>query len=342
MKTYQDGEIYFIRETEYPSGKLSPFVKIGLVRYKENRDSFGRLTEHQTGNPRRLELDTAHIVKTQAVDMVEAHLHRKYAKQRISGEWFEFKDDKSLLVAIKDAEALADTVSARLPDFIAAEELALKESNGSSREATAEEIELSKALAIAKAQMSACEKLSKQIVSFLTKAYSEGADISDTAKTTVKTYAPKFLDELFQEKEPKLWAEYQGEVKKWMHPFLNKYKLKDGELGLEFESEMQQNVEIFDKVTQGDEIGKLVEVNLSITNLNGLAEWEAKVAEAKLKLSIGLADEIKGVCTWKRYWHTKTAFDSNRLAADKPELAKKYVSTPETKEYVVPKKGKTQ
>ena len=74
MKKYNSGEIYFIREIDYLTSQKTPFVKIGLVRYSDKRDSWGRLYEHQTGNPRKLDLNPSHILSTQAVDLSLIHI----------------------------------------------------------------------------------------------------------------------------------------------------------------------------------------------------------------------------------------------------------------------------
>lgn len=42
------GEIYFIRERDYITGAVSPYVKIGLTR--DDRVSAARQGDHQTGN----------------------------------------------------------------------------------------------------------------------------------------------------------------------------------------------------------------------------------------------------------------------------------------------------
>lgn len=343
MKTYQDGEIYFIRELDYKTGKPSPFVKIGLVRYKENRDSFGRLSEHQTGNPRKLDLSKEHVIKTQAVDLLEAQLHRQFATKRISGEWFEFQNDAEIDAAVKTAQDLAKEVTKRLPIFQKAQDLEIIESTKlEMKDATDEHLALARTLAISKAKIASCKQLTDQAKELLDKAYSEGADISDAAKTTVKTYKPVFLEELFQEKHPELWEKYQGEVRKWQHSFLNKYKLSEGDLGAEFESEVERIKATLAEVERTGDYGPLVDVNLTLTNMNGIAEWEAKLAEAELKIAVGKSDGITGVCTWKRYENVTMKFDSERFASENPELAREFVSIPVVKTYVVPKKGKTQ
>jgi len=82
------GEIYFVRERDIKSGEVTPYVKIGIVREgaKGPRTSEERLLEHQTGNPRNLFLHE--VINTPAVEEIETRLHRTYAEQAVSGEWF--------------------------------------------------------------------------------------------------------------------------------------------------------------------------------------------------------------------------------------------------------------
>ena len=77
---YVSGEIYFVRERT--DNGFSPFVKIGLVH--GIRDSLTRLKEHQTGNPRRLFIDEKQVVRTEAVDRVEAQMHKIFSPKRVS------------------------------------------------------------------------------------------------------------------------------------------------------------------------------------------------------------------------------------------------------------------
>ena len=342
MKTYQDGEIYFIRESEYGTGKPSPFVKIGLVHYRENRDSFGRLSEHQTGNPRKLLLDTKQVVKTQAVDMVEAQLHRRFSEQRISGEWFEFNDDKSLEVAVNEAQKLANEVIGLMPLFKEAMELDQIVSNTDSRPATSEEIAIATRVVIARKQLVKCKAVAQVRDDLITKAYNEGSDVSMVAKPSVRNYSPKFLEDEFKVENEKLWNKYQGFEETWQHTFTLDRKIKPDSLGEDFEAKILYVESILESVSKGGDFADLVEVTLALKNLEGIAQWEDKVFTARLKLAIGKLDKLEGACTWKRYWDKKTKFDSSRFAEENPVLAKKYVSTPEPTKSLRAKKGKTQ
>jgi hypothetical protein len=337
MKKYNFGEIYFIRENEFLTGRLSPFVKIGLVRYSEKRDSFGRMAEHQTGNPRRLSLESSRVVKTEAVDMVEARLHQRYAKSRISGEWFEFSDEATLEEAIHAAEAMSQEVAEIVPKFHIADELDRLESKGK-RSATKSDMLLVERLVRARSQRKECEALEKEVKEILTKAVSEGSDISIAAKNSVTNYSPTFLEEQFKNENKDLWEDFLQEVQTWSHTFLPKIKVED--LGDEFSTQILGIKTSIDAVRNGAPLSDLVEVTLSLTNLKGVASWEEKVAETELKIEVGQLEEIEGVCTWKRHWNKTQKFNSAAFAGVHPELAKKYVSTPEPKAFVKPKKGK--
>ena len=69
------GEIYFLGERDLKSGKDTGFVKIGLVREKDARDTESRLKEHQTGNPRLL-----HVVKVVKTPVVETQSSRTWRR----------------------------------------------------------------------------------------------------------------------------------------------------------------------------------------------------------------------------------------------------------------------
>ena len=99
MKTIETtkGEIYFIREIEeqtLDSKKYSAYTKIGLIKFTKDEDRFSehRLGEHQTGNPRLLEITAR--VETDCVSVVETYVHRQFGKMRRLGEWFQLSDDQ--------------------------------------------------------------------------------------------------------------------------------------------------------------------------------------------------------------------------------------------------------
>lgn len=62
---------------------------------------------HQTGNPRRFDFPQRHILKTAAVSMVEAQLHRRFSKSMVRGKWFSFNEQRERSSAIDHAKNLA-------------------------------------------------------------------------------------------------------------------------------------------------------------------------------------------------------------------------------------------
>jgi hypothetical protein len=342
MKKYNSGEIYFIREIDYHTSQKTPYVKIGLVRYSDKRDSWGRLYEHQTANPRKLDLNPAHILSTQAVDLVEARLHKAFAQDRISGEWFEFKSDSALEEAVKKAKALVQDVDAFLPKLQEADELKWKASNKVMLSTTDEYSELAQQLVVAKRQIEICKELEAKIGQLLVTAKSEGRDVSKYSEVKVKPFVPSFRDEDFQSEHPDLWDKYQAMEKSWYQRFSPKLKLdSDAELGQEFNETNQKLSEIIESVSSSKNLWLLVDPTLELTNLRGLADWSQTVSQTSLKLAIGEHEGIEGLCTWTRKETTPMKFDSKTFEAENPELYREFLTTGSSKEILKPKKTKS-
>ena len=190
---YKSGEIYFVRETDLGSTDYTSFVKIGLVA--GDRSSEDRLTEHQTGNPRRLKNQT--VIATNAVHRVEAQLHRLYAPYRVGGEWFDFSDEKALKSAVETTQNLAKEMASYVPKFESAAAL----------NATAEASSFAKTFMTAKTKLSLCKALADEIKAKLSAAIEAGEDVQGAAKTKTVTPAPKFSVTKFKAAHKELYEE---------------------------------------------------------------------------------------------------------------------------------------
>ena len=97
-KLVDPGEVYIIGEyivgTATPTGRY----KIGMVQ--NNRTSYDRIAEHQTGNPNRLFI--ADYVVCEASHLVETLMHAEWNSQRISQEWFDLSASGALAQAGAD------------------------------------------------------------------------------------------------------------------------------------------------------------------------------------------------------------------------------------------------
>lgn len=339
--SYQHGEIYFIREREAVG--FSPYVKIGLVRYAEGRDSFNRLSEHQTGNPRHLFLDQRLIIQTQAVDMVEAQMHRQFATKRVNGEWFEFSAEVELEEAINEARKLAIDVSTRVMVLTTAEELAKQVSTGRILTASAEIHEKAKALALAKEKSRRCSVLLALIKEKMAFAFTAGTDVSGVAKTTTRTFKPKLDTDALAAAHPTIYSQFEVPTLKFRGTFL--LKLKGAELVIEdalFMREVEELEHTINAVTEHRDIERLNEPNLALTQLKGLADWDVEVLQAEIQVALGTAEAFEGVCTWKRSESITNVFDAASFAEAYPELAKQFMVVAEPKTYVAPTKKKAK
>lgn len=321
---YQQGEIYFIRERE--AGALTSFVKIGLVRYADGRDSFSRVLEHQTGNPRQLVLDNDHVVKTDAVNMVEAQLHRIFASSRVSGEWFRFDDAAGIPAAISKAKELALDAATRVKLFEKADALRLQPSTDVELEPTPELTDMANRLVMQKGIAKKANALGREILDKFIYAAEAGEDVSDVTRTTVRSFKPKLDLEALKLAMPDMFTKYQSDSTKWEARFLLKAKPSemDSDLAL-IDTELSR----FDaKISAADAHGQvqtLNEVLLELVTIRGLAEWEVDLLTAQLQIATGTAAAIKGLCTWKRAETVTTVFDESTFATENPDLYKQYL-----------------
>jgi hypothetical protein len=342
---YERGEIYFVRESIHDQkDEQSPYVKIGLIRFNEdNRDSFGRLREHQTGNPRKLFIKKTDIVETDAVDRVEAMLHRVYAHKRIQGEWFKLETESEIQAAVLKAKELAQEVSEIVPIFEAAEKLKVIISNGLTKPQEEKDLEIAKSLAVAKVKLSTATELKKEINELLTVIREAGGDVSAVAKTVLRTFSPKFDEKLFKEQNELVWEAYAVEISAMSSPrFTEKIKLKLEDLELDFKNEISDIKAQIELARNQNDVTLLNEPNLRLTNIEGMARWDQDIAVATLKVSTGEYDGIQDICNWKRKMTVTKKLNEGLLIAEEEELYKKYIFTPDPQEYVIAKVNKVK
>ncbi len=334
---YQAGEIYFVREQDR-DGSLTEFVKIGLV--KSPRTSEDRLIEHQTGNPRRLVIPDGHTVFTEAVSLVEAQLHRRFATERIGGEWFTFINPERLDAAIAASKALAEEVGLATPLLQQADALESQVSNQIIIPASDLALEQVRILAIAKEKEKATKALGSEIKGLLLKVAKAGGDLGTAATMQTKTFKAKFDEATFLIDYPEIAKLYFVEKIGWSQRFDIKYKLpKDFALDEDFATQL-------DEVRSLVPVGKtkvsavdLEEPMLRLTQLEAIVDWDLALSKAKLKIECGPNEGIDGVCAWKREATRKSSFDPNKLFEEDYELYAQYVLDETTKQYLVPSKG---
>lgn len=322
------GEIYFIGEKDLKTGETSDYYKIGIVREVEGRTSVNRLSEHQTGNARRLLI--AATVNSQAVEAVETTLHRLHAKDRVNGEWFKFTDVQ-LASAVKKAIELAKEMESHVPEYAKSVKLVEKVSNGQTIPATEEAILQYGKYQDAKVAADACENAIGQYKGLLTEAIASGADVSDRATVQKRQGALRFNEKLFESKYPDLYKQYSNSKTSISGRF-TVAKAKSWPSTLDVVSpELDDLITDFTEMLEIDVIDEELEFQihdryLEIVAFHKYAEWEMEKAEIALRNLTGLNEGIEGLCTWKRTESTKVTLDKKSLKANEPE---KYASCEE-------------
>jgi len=330
--SYKSGEIYFVREVD--ANGYSPFVKLGLVA--EPRTSQQRLVEHQTGNPRKLELPNGHIVQTDLVSRVEAQLHSRFARYRIGGEWFSFENDEELTTVIQHAKDLARDARDLVPTLLEADRLQATKSNGQLLSSTSELEAIGRKLAEAKAKSKICDTEVERISGILSAA----AEMGEAIPSVTKVFKPKFDQKALEADMPDLADKYLFQEKVWIPRFLIKLKLAgDFEPEAEFSAELSEIRNLIDGVKSPADFVQLSAPNLWLTKLKALLNWDLEILEAQLKIACGEFEGIEGICSWKREFSDRRAFDLETFMLENPDLYLDYLTDERSKTYPIRDRG---
>ena len=323
---YKPGEIYFVRESILGSDTVSSFVKIGLVASPRTSDD--RLKEHQTGNPRRL--SNQEVVQTGAVHRVEAMMHRIYAPHRVSGEWFDFKDEASVLDAIERVKSLADDVASFTPIFD--EALALESCRVADDAVALPATPALEALAlrrsIAAGKLALCKEVENTIKGKFVAAIAAGADVKGAAAEKEIFPAPKFSVTAFKKNHPDKHLQFLVTTVNYSRSY--KFTLNDApreQLDSDFLGQLHAIEAAVEAVTSAKDAYKLNDPQLQILQLAALAEWDLDLADAELKVAIGVSAGIEGLCTWLGKDSKSSKFDVGRFAEEEPDLFVEYTLT---------------
>ncbi len=339
---YIPGEIYFVREIDPKTKGFTDFVKIGLVRDSEGRSSFDRLKEHQTGNPKTLKIVRNEVIHTEAVDRVEALLHKLYAEQRVSGEWFEFNSERQVQDAISRTKAFSKEVAKIVPIFEQAEALAKVKDNGETIPASDEHRMLLSTIGLATLELSEIKSLENIITGKFAAAVKAGVSgIEKVVKTQIRTIQPKFDAKLFLADEPEMYAKYLVLGEKWQSSFLTNAKTKKAaSLSQAFKLFLEDIVAQISAVKTVEDSASLNEPLLALTKQKALSSWELEVAKAQLRVGCGSNQAIEDVCSWKRQFSETKIFNEGQFQEENPELWSNYLTDEKTGTYLIPKKRK--
>ena len=330
------GEIYFIREME--SGRFTAHTKIGLIGDKKDRSSADRMSEHQTGNPRKLVV--LHVVVTDCVRAVETYMHRKYASLRGLGEWFQL-DERSLAEAISFCEQLAARFAMEVEVLDKSKALSDQVSIGVVGDASAEASQWFKKLVSSSALIRECDSLEKKYKEVIRDAELSGEDTTRNAE--VQTADRKSFNEKgFKEKYEAIWRLYAQEISTISGRFVIEKVKKDDFEGFASSSEFESLRDRFiDAIESSESHSVKLEAAkncyLELFEFSKEARLEKDLAEAHLKVLCGNLDGISGICKWKRIEKSTLALDKKSLEVNHPTEFKEFLGVKSIKSIVTEK-----
>ena len=303
------GVIYFI--TEQDGAGRTDYVKIGLVGDAEGRTSLARMKEHQTGNPRQLQLP--HEVATVFVTTVESRLHNEYAARRVSGEWFKF-DDSGLASAVDRCRALAEEYQREIPILEEAERLSAIPSTDDLAAETPESQAWRMKHAAASRGTAILDEATERLKDYFKHLHGQGVDVRHVAKVSESQGKRSFDSDAFKELYPELWAKYQVTSTKISSNGLRPAPLRDlppDGLGVDDAARLSERlvagVELSDSSFEG--LSSLHDTYLELIGLQPLYAEQKALASAHLKVLCGEHSGIANVCTWKRTMKEETKLD---------------------------------
>ena len=329
------GTIYFVRETDRDTGKYSDLVKIGLV--EAPRTARQRLSEHQTGNPRKLDLDNQ-SVETEAVGYVEAQLHKAFASKRVLGEWFRFQNEAEIAEAVSKARDLAAIAASRTPVFARAEELSGFVSDGDEIPSSPATLKALTDYASSAAALYEYTALAQQVKTVLEATLAEQGPeaLEGIYKVIPKYYEPSFSVTQFRKDFGKTHAELIAKCEVKIPKFAGSFEwLLDG-VDVALPDEVKANLNRLsteiDSAIANDDFFALNDLLLQIKEEAAPLEWEIAYLEAEVKQACGTAPGIEGVCTWVRGIKETKKFDPAILADLDPEMYRNGFITKEPSE----------
>jgi hypothetical protein len=296
--------------------------------------------DHQTANPRVLDLRDEHVIPTDAVNAVEAQLHRRFATNRVNGEWFQFEAEVEFQMAVDEAKKLANQMSELAPIFDKAEQYSRATDNGAKVSADEYSLALGSHLVIARSQIKVCLEAEKTLKSLLGEALSRGDDIQEAAKEQTRTISPKFDQSAFRDDHPELFKEFATTSEVISTRFLINTKFRGQTLDeatqqtIDFSADIQNIVEAAKTFVAEGQFSMTEDLIGQLTRQRALADWEDSISEAKLKVACGENYGLEGLCTWRREQKLKEDFDEVTFQEKYPDVYYDYLSDPVTKKFI--------
>lgn len=320
------GTLYFISEVDVFTSQAFDYYKIGLVKESRKGDSSDRLGEHQTGNPRKLQIK--HTVETPAISNLESTMHGLYATERVFGEWFHLPGAKGRTV-MRHADRLAQEQFAYAEATATAVKYAKMASNGRTLKATAEARTQHLIHQQASFERAALSSIFNAERAFFENLKSSKFDTTLFFKQSFRK-APKFNEKGLAEKYPSLYKQFFIDDINFSPKFLIS-KLQDQTLKLpsELAKGIQDQSERLDSLGRTPTLAQVKEVHLQHLKFLGFeadAKWREANSKSVLRSLLKTNESIDGIAKWTRVGKNVNTFDKKGLASKHPELIEEFTT----------------
>ena len=338
------GELYFIRERDKQTKEISRYVKIGLVKEKDDRASKERALEHQTGNPRELLIHK--VIKTPAISEIENIVHGLFATERVSGEWFDFSESK-LQEAIDTAQDLADEANLYQDEMVSASKLAKELSDGKLIDPTTEALAWHGAFLRADAISKYCSDFASNMKEIFRKKVEDAPEAVEHFATFRERKDRLIFDSTsFELAHPDLYQQFTKPISKiaprltWTRPkdFNKSIEKLNPELHIYGENLLPLIEQARDGKIDGETLHKHY---LRILGFEARAKWQLEVAKANIQFLCSTHEGIDGICKWTRVEKVTKIFDEPAFLEAFPDIAKEFMITETQSAALIidPKKG---
>ena len=319
------GTLYFISESDLLTRKGTGYFKIGLVNDSRLGGSTERAGEHQTGNPRKLDVHAE--VPSAAIRELETLMHSLWAPSRILGEWF-ILNPRELSKAVSTAEGYASQQSSIEGDMEKSKKNAALLSNGRSRKPTTDESELLREYQKAVFELATIKKVFDLEVNLFRTLLDESPDKASLYAWRAPDRSEQFDGERFKKAHPDLYERYSEKVVK-AGGRATITKPKSGEVSLprslvKLLDEQESAVEAAGRKPADSLLREVHLRHLAIRALYGDASWREDVATVQIKAACGKYDSVDGVIKWARSETETSSFSSANLKKDNPSLYQKF------------------
>lgn len=320
------GTLYFISEVDVLTGQKFDYFKIGLVKDSRQGDSFDRAGEHQTGNPRRLEV--RYTVESPAINDLETLMHDLYATERIFGEWFILPRN-----SVKKVVAKAEELASQQRSLVKSATVAAKYGDVASNDKIIAATPEAKSLYL-DLQQAKLEQKEIKTVFGLEKAFFEGLTGAkfDTTLffTTTSKMQTKLLEDELAAKYPKIYREFVREATT-MTPSFTSTAARELALTLpkKLATAIAEQVARLEKADKRPSLETAQEIHfnhLALLSSFGDASWREDSAGTQLKSMIKANGGIESVAKWSRTPKTTEKFVARDFKQAYPDLAEEFTT----------------